>query len=173
MGHAGGQISHAGQLLAANDLLGPLANLTIEIVANFLEAGRHRVHGLGQLAHLIVRIEVNAVIEFSRGDFSRALHERGQRAGNPFAKQLHRGHEQQRGQCGGHPGEPDRPAILAANVDGQLAETIVQVTWQLGGQLAKRVNILAQLADFRRIIEKPIRAVFFMLLDPIQNVVDF
>ncbi len=40
VGHAGRQKPDARQLLAANDLLGPLADLAIEIVANFLEARR-------------------------------------------------------------------------------------------------------------------------------------
>ena len=55
VGHAGGQKADAGQLLAADDLLGPLADLAIEVVANFLEAGGHVVHRLGQLRHLVVR----------------------------------------------------------------------------------------------------------------------
>ena len=98
MGHAGRQKADAGQLLAADDLLGPLLDLPIEVVADFLEAGRHRVHRLGQLAHLVVRVEANAVVELAGRHLARAFDQRLQRLGDPFAEQLHRRDQQQRGQ---------------------------------------------------------------------------
>ena len=47
-------------LLAAHDLLGPLAHLAVQIVANRLEAGRHVVHGRGQLRHLVAGLQRDA-----------------------------------------------------------------------------------------------------------------
>jgi len=84
--HPRGQKTDASQLLAPHHLLGPLADLAIEVVANLLKAGRHVIHRIGQLAHFIFGLEANAVVEVTGSDFPRTCNKRRQRPGNPFTK---------------------------------------------------------------------------------------
>jgi hypothetical protein len=85
--HAGGEESDAGELLAADDLVRPLLHLAIEVVANFAEALRHRVHRFGEFADLVAGADLDTVVEVTRGDQTRAVDQDLQRIGEPLIEE--------------------------------------------------------------------------------------
>ena len=62
---AGGQETYAGQLLAADHLLGTLFHLSVQVVTNLLESSRHIVHGRGQFGHLVAGGKLDTVVKLS------------------------------------------------------------------------------------------------------------
>ena len=134
VGHAGGQKADAGQLLAADDLLGALLHLAIEIVANGLKARGHVVHGVGQLRHLVVRAQSDAIAEFAGRHAPRTFDQHPQRTKDPGIEQPDENDQQQQRRDRGEPGQHDPGVILRMDFALELFHALIEMVGQLGGQ---------------------------------------
>ena len=138
VGHARGQEPDAGQLLAADDLLGALPDLLVafldlqvQVVADLQEPLRHGVHGAGQFGDFVVRRQLDAVLEVAvASDAAAALDQRAQRLEDRASEEFREGRQDDCGRDAGDPRQQDIGAILTTDVAGQLAQPLVQVLRQ-------------------------------------------
>jgi hypothetical protein len=132
VGHACGEKTDAGQLLAAYHLASPQLHLAVEVVADLLEPLGHVVEGVRQFRHLVAGIEPDAIPEIACRHAPRAMAEEPQRPEDPAVGD-HRDRRQQRGrsQGGGGRGEDER-VIAAADLAGEVVKPVLKEGGQFG-----------------------------------------
>ena len=155
MGHAGGQKTHAGQLLAADRLLGADLHLAVQVVANLLKSGGHVVQGLGQFGHLVVGVQADAVAELTRGHAPRAGNQHPQRPEDPAIGKPHEDEKQQAGRYGCRPCADDQRVVLPADLAGKAGQLRLQVAGQFGGQHLQAFELHVQPADLD-VVQHPV-----------------
>ncbi len=154
MGDAGGQKTDAGQLLVADDLLGPLLDLVVQIVADRAKAKRHVVHRRCEFRHFIVRLEPQLVIEIASGHLPRAANQHVQRSENPAVKELHKEDKEQRRHRAGDPQPNEHEVVLPADFGCKTVERRVQVRGQVDGHDLQSDQLALEVVE-RRVLVHP------------------
>ena len=68
MGHSGSQEAHTGQALGADQLPAAFVHLMGQIAVHVMEPLGHVVEGGGQVLHLVVAVDLDAMLEVALGD---------------------------------------------------------------------------------------------------------
>ena len=156
MRHAGRQEADARELLAADDLVGAFGHLAIEVVANFAEALRHRVHRLGEFADFVAGVDLDAMVEVPGGDQPRAVDQHLQRIGEPLVEKTVRDDEHHHHGAKSDPGENDRRAVAGLHVVGDFLELVFEIGRQSTGQALAIVRSVSAARRSCVAVEQPI-----------------
>ena len=161
VGHARGQESDPGQAFAPDHLPRAIPDLAIEIVADVLETLGHVVHGFRQFGHFIFAAEVDAIIEISGSNPSRAFDQQPQGREDPAVEEVDEEakHHGRHADC--DPGSHDHRAILVAFGVGETCEAIIEEGGELVGQVLEFEQILAEPID-----GDPVEGPIAVFLDP-------